>query len=73
MAKVCDICGKRPMFGNRVSHAKNRTKRRWFPNLQTVRVVVNGTPKKLTVCTQCLRSGRVQKIIQQPVKPLEST
>ncbi len=73
MAKVCDICGKRPMFGNRVSHAKNRTKRRWYPNLHRVRVMVDGTPKRLSVCTQCLRSGRVKKAIQQPTKPPEST
>jgi len=72
MAKVCDICGKRPMFGNRVSHAKNRTNRRWYPNLHKVRVMVDGTPKRLSVCTQCLRSGRVKKAIQQPAKPSES-
>jgi len=61
------------MFGNRVSHAKNRTKRRWYPNLHRVRVMVDGTPKRLSVCTQCLRSGRVKKAIQQPAKPPEST
>jgi large subunit ribosomal protein L28 len=61
MARVCEICGKGPQFGNRVSHAHNLTKRRWNPNLQNVRAVVNGTHRKLRVCTQCLKSGRVQK------------
>jgi large subunit ribosomal protein L28 len=61
MAKVCDICGKKPMFGNNVSHANNITKRRWMPNLQSVRALVNGTPKRLTVCTSCLKAGKVVK------------
>ncbi|MFB3906742.1 MAG: 50S ribosomal protein L28 [Acidobacteriota bacterium] len=61
MARVCEVCGKGPQFGNRVSHAHNLTKRRWNPNLQNVRAVVNGTHRKLRVCTQCLKSGRVQK------------
>ncbi len=61
MAKVCEVCGKGPQFGNRISHAHNLTKRRWNPNLQSVRAVVNGTHRKIRVCTQCLKSGRVQK------------
>ncbi|MRR37455.1 50S ribosomal protein L28 [bacterium] len=62
MAKVCDICGKRPVSGNNISHAHNRTRRRWLPNLQEVRANVNGRAKKLTVCTSCLKSNRVQKV-----------
>ncbi|MGC8791869.1 MAG: 50S ribosomal protein L28 [Bryobacteraceae bacterium] len=61
MARVCEICGKRPMTGHRISHAHNVTKRRFYPNLQRVRAVVNGTTKRIRVCTACLRSGRVQK------------
>ncbi|RPJ58923.1 MAG: 50S ribosomal protein L28 [Acidobacteria bacterium] len=61
MARVCEICGKGPQFGHRISHAHNLTNRRWNPNLQTVRAVVNGTHRKLRVCTQCIKSGRVQK------------
>jgi large subunit ribosomal protein L28 len=64
MAKVCEICGKKPMFGNNVSHANNITKRRWNPNLQTVRAVVNGTPKKVTVCTSCMKAGKVTKNVK---------
>ena len=62
MARKCDICGKGPIVGNKVSHAHNLTKRRWLPNLQTMRVKVNGTPRKLKVCTRCIRSGTVEKL-----------
>jgi len=61
MARVCDICGKGVQHGQNVSHAHNVTKRRWEVNLQSVRAVVQGRPKKLRVCTRCLRSGAVQK------------
>jgi large subunit ribosomal protein L28 len=61
MARVCEICGKKPMVGNNVSHAHNKTKRRFYPNLQQVRMVRNGQVKQLKVCTRCIRSGWVQK------------
>ncbi|MBN1782488.1 50S ribosomal protein L28 [bacterium] len=61
MARKCDICGKGPMTGNQVSHAHNLNRRRWLPNLQKVRVHVNGKPQRLRVCTACIRSGAVQK------------
>jgi large subunit ribosomal protein L28 len=61
MASVCDICGKKPSFGMNVSFSHRRTKRRWNPNIQHVRAVVNGTPKKMNVCTGCIRSGKVTK------------
>ena len=61
MAKICDICGKKPVAGNNVSHAHNITKRRWNPNLQRVRALVDGSPKRLTVCTSCLKAGKVIK------------
>lgn len=64
MSRRCDICGKGPMVGHEVSHANNKTKRRWYPNLQQVRAVVNGTVKRIKVCTRCLRSGKVQKPAQ---------
>jgi len=64
MAKICDVCGKKPMFGNNVSHANNITKRRWQPNLQSVRALVEGKPKRLTVCTSCLKAGKVVKNIR---------
>ena len=61
MARVCDICGKRPQVGFNVSHAHNKTKRRWYPNLQVVRQETNGRIKRIKACTQCIRSGRVTK------------
>jgi len=65
MAKKCDICGKTPQTGNNVSHAHNLTKRRWLPNLQSVRALVDGKPKKLTVCTSCLKAGKVIKNVRR--------
>ena len=61
MARVCTLCAKGPVTGNNVSHANNRSKRRWYPNLQTVRVLVEGAPKRIRVCTQCLKSNRIKK------------
>jgi large subunit ribosomal protein L28 len=61
MASVCDICGKKPSFGMNVSHSHRRTKRRWNPNVQRVRALVDGAPKRLHVCTSCIRAGKVTK------------
>ncbi|HET9133822.1 MAG TPA: 50S ribosomal protein L28 [Gemmatimonadales bacterium] len=61
MARVCTMCGKGPTTGNSVSHANNRRKRRWYPNLQTVRVVVDEAPRRVRVCTQCIKTGKVAK------------
>ena len=63
MAKRCDICGKGSQFGNNVSHAHNKTRRRWLPNIQKIRVLVNGSAKRLRVCTRCIRSGKIQKAV----------
>ncbi|MEW8978196.1 MAG: 50S ribosomal protein L28 [Symbiobacterium sp.] len=63
MARLCEVCSKRVHRGNAVSHAENKTKRSWSPNVQTVRAVVNGRVKRITVCTRCLRSGKVQRAI----------
>jgi large subunit ribosomal protein L28 len=61
MASVCDICGKKPSFGMNVSHSHRRTKRRWNPNVQKVRAMVDGAPKRLHVCTSCIRAGKIIK------------
>jgi large subunit ribosomal protein L28 len=61
MAKQCEICGKRPVAGRQVSHAHNVSTRRFEPNLQTVRAIVNGGVKRMRVCTRCLRSNKVVK------------
>ncbi|HZC26095.1 MAG TPA: 50S ribosomal protein L28 [Actinopolymorphaceae bacterium] len=70
MAAVCDVCSKGPSFGHRVSrtgrralkrHIKAKTNRRFDPNIQRVRTTVNGTPKRLNVCTSCLKAGKVTR------------
>ena len=61
MARVCAVCGKGPITGHNVSHANNKTPRRWYPNLQRARVVVNGAVRRIRVCTQCIKSNRVAK------------
>jgi len=61
MSKMCEICGKKPLVGNHVSHAHNKNKRRFNPNLQRVRILHNGVTKKMMVCTNCIKSGRVVK------------
>jgi len=61
MARACEICGKRRSVGSNVSHANNKTKRLWRPNLQRVHVQVGGGGRRVLACTRCLRAGRVQK------------
>jgi len=61
MAKSCKICGKSPVVGRQKSHANNVSARRFEPNLQTVRALINGGIKRIRVCTRCLRSNKVVK------------
>jgi large subunit ribosomal protein L28 len=59
MASNCEVCGKGPGFGMAVSHSHRRTRRRWNPNIQRVRALVGKTPKRLYVCTACIKAGKV--------------
>ncbi len=61
MARVCEICGKKPLFGHNISHAHNVTQKVWYPNLKSVRIVKDGSVKRVKICTRCLRSGKVVK------------
>lgn len=61
MSKVCDICGKAPVSGHNVSHSHKLTKRRWLPNLQKIKIKIDGEVKKMRVCTSCIKSGKVEK------------
>jgi large subunit ribosomal protein L28 len=61
MSRVCEICGKRPVVGSNVSHAHNVTKRRFNPNLQRVKTIQAGRLKRMLVCTNCIRSGKIEK------------
>jgi large subunit ribosomal protein L28 len=63
MSKVCSVCGKKPGFGNNRSHSMVATKRRFDPNLQRVRMLVDGVARRAYVCTRCLKSGRVTKAV----------
>lgn len=63
VAFTCDLCSKRRQSGNNISHANNKTKRIFKPNLQPVRALIDGQPKRIRVCTRCLRSGKVEKAV----------
>ena len=64
VSKECDVCGKKPMTGHNVSHSHKLTNRRWLPNLQKVKVQVEGGgSKKIRVCTSCIRSNKIAKAI----------
>ena len=60
MAK-CECCGKGVTFGIKVSHSHRRSNRTWKPNIKKVKAIVNGSPKRVNVCTRCLRSGKVER------------
>jgi large subunit ribosomal protein L28 len=61
VAAVCDVCGKGPGFGNNVSFSHRRTPRRFNPNIQRVRTVVGKTPRRLNVCTSCIKAGKITR------------
>ena len=61
MAMRCEVCGKGPAVGRKVSHAHNVRPRRFEPNLQSVRALVNGATKRMKVCTRCIRSQKITK------------
>jgi large subunit ribosomal protein L28 len=63
MASVCEICGRHPGFGMKVSHSHRRSNRRWNPNVQRVRAMVDGTARRVNVCTKCLKAGKVQRAV----------
>ncbi len=63
MGKYCEVCKKGVMSGNLVSHSNRKTKRGWASNIQSVRVVIDGRPQKMNVCTRCLRSGKVVRSV----------
>lgn len=63
MSRKCTVCGKGPMVGNSVSHAHNQSKRRWLPNLQKIKFQESGKVRSAYVCTSCIRSGKITKVI----------
>lgn len=63
MSRRCEICNKGVISGQQASHSNRKTKRKWAPNLRSVKAIVSGTPRTIHVCTRCLRSGKVQRAI----------
>lgn len=63
MSRVCDICGKGTIFGNTVSHAKNRTRRVWRPNLLSMKTMIGGTVLSVKICTRCLKANKLVKAV----------
>ncbi|MCK5832287.1 50S ribosomal protein L28 [bacterium] len=64
MSRICQICGKRARSGRNVSHAVNRTLRKFNPNLQKVQAIVDGKPVRMTVCSRCIKAGKVIKNVK---------
>ena len=62
MARVCEICEKGRMTGNKVSHSHRKTRRVWEPNLQKVKYQIKGQVKRGLVCTKCLKKGKIDKV-----------
>lgn len=64
MGRFCEVCKKGVMSGNLVSHSERKTRRTWAPNIQRIHVLVEGTPRKMDVCTRCLRSGKIARNVK---------
>ena len=58
---ICSVCGKGKVSGNQVSHSNRHSRRTWSANLRNVRAIIDGTPKRVKVCTRCLRSGKIER------------
>jgi large subunit ribosomal protein L28 len=63
LARRCSICGCGPTYGFQISHSNVHSKRKWYPNLQRARVFIDGRPRRVLVCTKCLKSNRVQRAV----------
>ncbi len=63
MAKVCVICNKSKSTGYQISHSNIKTKRKWFPNIQRIKILLNGSPRRANVCVKCIKAGRIERAI----------
>lgn len=63
MSRRCFICKKGPMSGHRVSHSNRKTNRIWLPNLQKIRIIIDGKVRREYVCTKCLKAGKIKKAV----------
>ncbi len=73
MARVCEFCQKRPVTGNKVSHSNIKTRTRWLPNLKKMKAVVAGTTQTVSVCTRCIRTGKIVRPVKRTYKPAAKT
>ncbi|MGD9581513.1 MAG: 50S ribosomal protein L28 [Vampirovibrionia bacterium] len=62
MSRECEICGKRPLKANKISFSNKHHRHQQSPNLQSVKAMINGTPKRINVCTSCLKADKVQRV-----------
>ncbi|MCL5093542.1 MAG: 50S ribosomal protein L28 [Patescibacteria group bacterium] len=70
MSKICEICGKKPLFGHNVSHSHRKTKRNWLPNIQKAKISVDGKETTVKICTKCLKAqSKVKKVASSNGKP----
>ena len=58
---VCEVCGKKPAFGHKISHSHRVSRKIWRPNIQKVRIQLNGISTQINICTSCLKAGKVKK------------
>jgi large subunit ribosomal protein L28 len=65
MGKVCEICGRKGRTGNNVSHSNVKTRRVWKPNIQRMLVEIDGERRRINVCTNCIKSGKVKRPVKQ--------
>jgi len=63
MSMKCDVCGKKPLTGNNISHSNIKTKKRSLPNIQKIKANLDGEVKKISICTRCIRTGKVSKAV----------
>jgi len=63
MSMKCDVCGKKPLTGNNISHSNIKTKKRSLPNIQKIKAEIDGVLKKINICTRCIRTGKVNKAV----------
>ena len=63
MAKICVVCGKSKTTGFQISHSNIKTKRRWRPNMQRIKIIHNGSPRRVNVCTRCIKAGKIERAV----------
>ncbi len=63
MAKVCVICRKSKDTGFQISHSNVKTKRKWRPNIQRIKILLDGSPRRVNVCTRCIKAGKIKRAI----------